>query len=378
MSDFVEKGILIADLEDGTAVDACFLLTSKSKSDTRQGKPYLRLKFQDRSGSIEARLWDNAEHFDEIAEASKVHHIVARVSSYNEELQLTVSRLDPLSADEVDMMEFLPRTAFDVDEMEEELRGFVSEMSNPYLKQLLKNFLDDEEFVARFRMAPAAKAMHHVFLGGLLEHTLSLFRLAVESMKLYPHVNQDIVLAGLFMHDMGKIYELSWDGMFDYTDKGRLVGHITMGVRMLEENAATIEGFPPDLLMHLTHIILAHHGQLEFGSPKLPQTIEAMIVHYLDDLDAKIQSITTHLADNRAEDSHWSSFHRLYERYFYKGDLSADHEAPPPPLPTPQAKQSSKKSSMDQTKQAPQTNTTNKDKPSEHELSLFNKVLTDA
>jgi len=378
MSEFVEKGILIADLEDGSTVDACFLLAAKSKSDTRQGKPYLRLKFQDRSGSIEARLWDNAEHFDEVAEVSKVHHVIARVSSYNEELQLTVSRLDPLSPDEVDMMEFLPRTAFDVDDMEEELRGFIADMTNPFLTQLLENFLNDKEFLARFRMAPAAKAMHHVFLGGLLEHTLSLFRLAGESMKLYPHVDKEIVMAGLFMHDMGKIYELSWDGMFDYTDKGRLVGHITMGVRMLEENAETIDGFPPDLLMHLTHIILAHHGQLEYGSPKLPQTIEAMIVHYLDDLDAKIQSITTHLADNRAEDSHWSSFHRLYERYFYQGDLSADQQAPPPPLPTPMVKANKKPSQEGSTKRAPLTQTTSKDEPSERELSLFNKALTDS
>jgi 3'-5' exoribonuclease len=205
-----------------------------------------------------------------------------------------------------------------------ELLVIVEQIQTPCLKDLLLAFFRDEQIVKLFKKAPAAKGFHHVYLGGLLEHTLSVIRLLDLAARHYTGVNRDLLLTGGILHDIGKIYEFQYDRLIDYSDAGRLVGHIVMGVEMLDARIAKIEGFPENLAMELRHLILSHHGTLEYGSPKRPKTLEAMIVHYIDDLDAKVNAFQTFTSGTPDSESNWTPFHRLFERYIYKGSSSSD------------------------------------------------------
>jgi 3'-5' exoribonuclease len=200
-----------------------------------------------------------------------------------------------------------------------ELEGFVASVAVPHLKALLAAFFADAEVVGAFKRAPAAKGFHHVYIGGLLEHTLSVVRLLDVASRHYEGVDRDLLLAGGILHDIGKIREYRYEGLIDYSDEGRLIGHIVIGVEMLDEKIATLEAFPPETAMALRHILLSHHGEMEFGSPKRPKTLEAMIVHQLDDLDAKVNAIQGFVADAPDDASAWTPFHRLFGRFLYKG-----------------------------------------------------------
>ncbi len=214
--------------------------------------------------------------------------------------------------------------------MKQELSSVVASIVNPHLKTIMDSFLADEAFMAAYCKAPAAKGMHHVYIGGLLEHSLSVARLVDAVVPLYPDLNRDLLVVGALLHDLGKVAELSYDRAFEYTDEGRLIGHITIGVEMLTERIATIPGFPRELSMLLKHMLLSHHGQYEYGSPKRPKTVEATILHYLDDMDSKINGIRSHIAKDTAQGSRWTSHHRLYNLYFFNaGEMSEGADAPP-------------------------------------------------
>jgi 3'-5' exoribonuclease len=207
-----------------------------------------------------------------------------------------------------------------------ELESFAAAVATPALRELLRSFLADGEFAGLLKRAPAAKGFHHVYIGGLLEHTLSVVRVLDRLRGHYKGLNHDLVITGGILHDIGKIHEYSYDGLIDYTDEGRLIGHIVMGVEMVNRRIADLPDFPAQLAMELRHILLSHHGVLEFGSPKRPKTLEALLVHYVDDLDAKINAMQTFVAGSGNEDSDWTPYHRLLERYLYKGKNTGQRE----------------------------------------------------
>ena len=219
---------------------------------------------------------------------------------------------------EILLGDYLPQTSQDIEKMFEELKNIASQVRRPFLSRLLSAFLNDEELVKKIKMAPAAKAVHHVFLGGLLEHTLAVAQLVLLVGPRYKGIDQELLLTGAILHDLGKVSELSFDRTFDYTDPGRLLGHITLTAEMLDEKIKSIPDFPQNLAVLLKHIILSHHGEYEFGSPKRPKTLEALLLHQLDDLDAKMNGFMAWIEKEKDTPSRWTSYHKLFDRFIYK------------------------------------------------------------
>jgi 3'-5' exoribonuclease len=287
------KDIFIADLakfEDQTVV-GFFSASMKSLRDKKDGGKYLALILMDRTGSMEARMWDEAAEASPGFEQGDVVKVKALVCRYNERLQMKLERIRAAQDGEYDPVDFLPQTTKDIDALWAELNGYVDSFSDPHLKALLRAFLDDPEIAAAYRHAPAAKAMHHAWLGGLLEHVVSLMGVCELAAKHYPEVHRDLLLTGAVLHDIGKLQELAWKKSFDYTMQGQLLGHISIGYGMIEKKLETLPDFPPRLRVLVQHMVLSHHGKYEFGSPKLPMTPEAILLHYLDDMDAKMQTM---------------------------------------------------------------------------------------
>ncbi len=313
------KNVYARDIRQGDKVSEVFLVAEKSMAYSQKGAPYLNLRLKDRTGELDGKVWDNAPEWDQAFKKGDFVQINARAVSYRNAVQLNVLGLRKLEESEVDPMDFLPVSEGDPEEMFAELMGFVEKIATPHLKALLMAFFRDESLVRRFKRAPAAKSFHHNTIGGLLEHTLSVTRLLERAADHYPGANRDLLITGGILHDIGKIHEFSYDRMVEYTDAGRLVGHIVMGVEMLDARIAGLPDFPEPTAMALRHLILSHHGVLEFGSPKRPKTLEALIVHHMDDLDAKVNALTTFIEASPEEDSDWTPYHRLLERYIYKG-----------------------------------------------------------
>lgn len=312
------KGTLISEIVKNTQVQGVFLVKEKHMGVTKNGVPYLSLKLMDRSGEITARVWDEAEKHDRQFDRNDFIGVVSRSSIYQGGMQLTITEVKKYADNEVDLGDFLPGSFFSPDDMFAELMFIISGVRDKYLGDLLRLFFEDAAFVENFKIAPAAKAMHHVYLGGLLEHSLSVARLARMAADNYEDLNRDLLVTGAILHDIGKVHELCYRKVFDYTDEGRLLGHITIGVEMLEEKINKIDGFPEDLRMVLKHMILSHHGEYEYGSPKRPKTLEAVVLYYLDDLDAKVNGFQQFIARENGDESNWSKFHKLFERYLYK------------------------------------------------------------
>jgi 3'-5' exoribonuclease len=319
--------IFVNQIKDGDKVESIFLVKDKNTGITKNGNLYIHLMLMDRTGEIKARIWDNAEEFKKKFEKNNFIKVKSRASLYQKMLQLTIKDLEYIPSDEVFIDDFLPKTKSNIEKLFNELKKHANGINNIHLKKLLELFLKDEEWMHLFKMAPAAKSLHHAYIGGLLEHTLNLVKLVIEISKLYPRLNIDLLISGAILHDIGKIKELSFQNVFDYTDKGRLVGHITIGVEMLNEKIQELPDFPFELDLLLKHLILSHHGHFEFGSPKRPKTLEAIALYYLDDLDAKIDGIARLIDVENDNKSPWTSFSRLYERYFFKGKLIDADEA---------------------------------------------------
>ncbi len=310
--------LFVNEIRDRSQVDSVFLVKEKISSVARNGKPYLTLHLMDKSGEIEGRVWENVESLGAVFEKDDFIRLRAKATVYLGKMQLIVSELARIADNKVDLADFLPEADRDVDEMLDELASFLDSCSNAYLNRLLRSFFDDPSFLELYRTAPAAKGMHHVYLGGLLEHSLSVARLVDQIIPLYPELDRDVLVTGALLHDIGKVREMTYFRTFDYTDEGKLLGHISIGVEMVHEKIAQLEGFPVELAMLVKHMILSHHGQYDFGSPKRPKTIEATVLNYLDDLDSKINGIRTHMRKETANQSRWTAYHRLYDRYFYK------------------------------------------------------------
>ncbi len=308
----------ISNLKNGELVEDVFLVLKKEVKETKEKKPYLNLQLSDKSGFIEARKWDAPPQLCNSFQKDGFVKVKGVVETFNNTLQLRVNDICPVPDAQVQVNEFIPCTEKDVAGMMSELKQIIKTVQDPYLSKLLLAFFTDESFCKVFSTAPAASQFHHAYLGGLLEHVLSVAKLAVSFCNHYPTIKRDLLITGVIFHDVGKTRELSYERSFQYTDEGLLTGHITSGVLMVHEKAAKIEGFPPDLLNVVTHLILSHHGEHEWGSPVRPGTPEAIALHYLDNLDAKVHAATKTISEHKDAGSAWTDYAKMFERRLYK------------------------------------------------------------
>lgn len=327
------KNTFVANITDAQNVNDLFMVQEVTLAETKAGKPYLSLKLMDKSGEIVAKVWDRAEQVLPACPAGAIVAIQARCSSYRNALQLSITDLQRIADDQVDLAAFMPCTKFNIDDMAAEFLALAKSVSDPFIKKLLLKFFSDDEFFALFKKAPAAKLMHHAYLGGLLEHTLGVARLADAVSKLYPSLDRSLLMAGAMLHDIGKIQEFSFDShRFDYSDTGRLMGHMVLGVEMIQAQLSKIKDFPPELAVRIKHLILSHHGRHDFGSPTLPMLLEGFALNFIDDMDAKINTIEKVSDQAKEEGYQWSDYQRSLERFlFVKGRSAQDEEEPPAP-----------------------------------------------
>lgn len=304
----------IQNFHEGERVNGIYLCKAKTSAVTKNGKAYDSLLLQDKTGTIDSKIWDPSSGGIEDFEALDYVDIVADVTSFNGTLQLNVKRVRKASEGEYDPKDYLPTTNKDVKLMYEQLMNIIQSIKNPYLKKLCEAFfVQNQEFVKSFCNHSAAKSVHHGFIGGLLEHTLSVTKLCDYFCTQYSLLNRDLLLTAALFHDVGKIKEISPFPSNDYTDSGQLMGHIIIGVEMLNKEIEQIEGFPSRLERELKHCIIAHHGELEFGSPKKPALMEAVALNLADNSDAKLQTMTEILSMDGADSGQWLGYNRLFE-----------------------------------------------------------------
>jgi 3'-5' exoribonuclease len=312
------KKRFITDIRAGEFVDDIFVLSEKVLSQKRDGNNFLNVTLSDKTGMIKGVVWD---HVDDIAAgitSGDFVHVNGNVGEYRGTIQLVIKKMEPFPVDAVNPSDFLPQTPRDIEDMFERLLRITGTIKTDYLKKLLEAFWKDKEFVRKFKTAPAAKKMHHAYIGGLLEHTLSMVSLADKVAVHYSGIDRDLLLAGTILHDIGKVDEFEYQFKIDYSDKGRLLNHIVIGIKMVDDKLSEIENFPEEQMLLLKHLIVSHHGVREFGSPEPPKTIEAVLLNYIDEIDSKVNSIRDFMASEDPNEA-WTSYHRLLERHFYKG-----------------------------------------------------------
>jgi 3'-5' exoribonuclease len=309
-----------------------FVVVSKQIKPKKTGEPYLALTLGDRSGQLEAKMWDNVEEVLNAFEQDDFLKIKGLVNKYKNRFQLTIHKLRRLGESEIEFSDYLPKTTRNIDELWQALTDFVTSFQNPHLKTLVQAFMSDPEIAAAYRNAPAAKTLHHAYIGGLLDHVVSLFRSCDLVCRNYPQVNRDLLLTGVFLHDIGKIHELAYNRSFSYTTRGQLLGHMIIELEMLQAKLALVPDFPPELKTLLEHLIISHHGQYEFGSPKLPMFPEALLLHYMDDLDSKMEAMRAHFEREADLESPWSSYNASLGRPLLN---SAKFLAPKPAAAAP-------------------------------------------
>lgn len=302
----------LKDYKEGDRVLDVYLCKHKQSAVTKNGKSYDNVILQDKTGVMDAKIWDpNSAGIAEF-DALDYIEVYGEITSFNGVLQVNVKRVRKVFEGEYIPADYLPMTKKDIEEMFKELKSYMSSLQNVYLKKLLHTFfVEDEEFIKAFKYSSAAKAVHHGFVGGLLEHTLSVTKLCDYYAGAYPILNRDLLLTAAICHDIGKIKELSGFPENDYTDEGQFLGHIVMGTEMVGEKIRSIDGFPKVLANELKHCIIAHHGEYEFGSPKKPAIVEAVALNFADNTDAKIQSFTE-LMESTNEPG-WTGFNRLFD-----------------------------------------------------------------
>ena len=293
---------------ENKVITSSFVVVAKQIKPKKTGEPYLALTLGDRSGQLEAKMWDNIDDVLDAFEQDDYIKVKGLINKYKQRFQLTIHKVRKLGETEIDFADYLPKTTKDIDELWRTLSDYVAGFQNTHLRSLLQAFMADPEIAAAYRSAPAAKTLHHAYIGGLLDHVVSLFRSCDLICKNYPSVNRDLLLTGVFLHDIGKIHELTYNRSFSYTTKGQLLGHMIIELEMLQAKLALAPGFPEELKTLVEHLIISHHGQYEFGSPKLPMFPEALMLHYLDDLDSKMEAMRSHFEREAALDSPWTSY----------------------------------------------------------------------
>ncbi len=309
----------IEQLKPGQPVNDIFIIEDKSMSQTRDGKDYINFTFSDKTGQVRGVAWDNAATLTQKAGAGDFARIKGVVSEYKGSCQITVKDIEACPLESVDPSDFLPVTPRNVEKMFERLKRVANEfIDNEHLKLLVDSFLNDKNFSEKFKRAPAAKKMHHAYLGGLLEHTLSMTVLAKNIIEHYNGVNRALLLTGVILHDIGKIREFEYEYKIGYTDEGMLVSHIIMGCEMVSEKIKNIKGFPKDLEYLIRHMIVSHHGTREFGSPEPPKTLEAVLLNLIDNIDAKMNGIRSFIAKENPHEA-WTSYNYMLSTKIYKG-----------------------------------------------------------
>src|SRR5438552_6788932 len=293
---------------ENKVITSSFVVTTKQVKPKKSGEPYLALTLGDRCGQIEAKMWDNVEDSLDAFEQEDFLKIKALLNKYKNRFQLTIHKLRKLGDSEVDFADYLPKTTKDVDQLWRTLGEYVGSFRDPNLRALVQLFMADPEIATAYRNAPAAKTLHHAYIGGLLDHVVSLFRSCELVCQNYPQINRDLLLTGAFLHDIGKIHELTYSRSFSYTSRGQLLGHMIIELDMLNAKAVQVPGFPEELKILLEHLVISHHGHYEFGSPKLPMFPEALMLHYLDDLDSKMESMRAHFEREVDLYSPWTSY----------------------------------------------------------------------
>ncbi|MFQ5695249.1 MAG: 3'-5' exoribonuclease YhaM family protein [Terriglobia bacterium] len=323
------KAVTVAGLaqQESQVITSYFLVQSKEVRSTQEGKPYLALRLSDRTGVVEARLWDRIEEVEGQFERDDIIKVEAAVETYRGRTQLKLRRLRPASENEIALAELLPETEHDVEKLYAELLEVARAVRNPHLQALLLAALEDGELAPRLKQAPASKTLHHAYRGGLLEHVVSLCRLCRLAQQNYPEMDLDLLLTGAILHDIGKVYELSYQRRLDYPTVGNLVGHIAIGLELARRKMDALEGFPRELRTLVEHLIVSHHGRLEFGSPVLPKLPEAVLLHYLDDLDSKMAAMRSTLATGDPEQE-WTEWNRSLERPLLRRDKFLQGQEP--------------------------------------------------
>jgi 3'-5' exoribonuclease len=313
------KTPFVTDLGTEQTITTFFLVHEKEIRNTREGKQYLRLELGDRSGTIEARMWDQFEAIAKEFGRDDFVKVQARVEIYRNRPQLALQQVRRAKPEEVDLADFLPHTKEDVGKLWAQLLEYANLIADPWLQKLVGGILSDPAVAACYKRAPAAKVMHHAYIGGLLEHVVGLCGLAKQVAQHYPELNLDLLLTVAMLHDVGKLEELCYDRAIGYTTEGQLLGHIVMELETVTKAMNSIEGFPPNLKTVVQHLLISHHGQYEFGSPKLPMIREAMVFHYLDDMDSKMAAVRGSLAIDSGEEE-WSTYSPALGRKFLKLD----------------------------------------------------------
>jgi 3'-5' exoribonuclease len=324
-----QKGAFLVDLKPGERVTAFLLVRYKQLEpfrDRSKGE-FLTLMLGDRTGQMLARVWEGAAELAETFDEGDVVKVAGDVEEYLGRAQLIVQKLRPAREDEYDLADFLPATEKDVDALMARVQAAIDGIQNPHLAALVRHFYDDPDFRARLRQAPAARRVHHAYLGGLLEHLAEVLALCDAVLQLYPAINADLLRAGALLHDVGKLREYAWERDIDYTDEGRLIGHIVIGAEMVSRVMETLPDFPEELRLRVRHMLVSHHGRYEWGSPARPQTLEAIALHHVEELNAQVNRFQTLLAARREPGQAWTEYNRLLGRQLYAGrddDLSIE------------------------------------------------------
>ena len=315
------KEQFVRDLKEGDKVLSFFLVKHKQLEyfrDRTKGQ-FLTLTLSDKTGQVLARVWEKALELAETFEEGDVVKVLGEVEKYLGRLQVIIEKLRPAKEDEYDLEDFLPHTERDIEEMLVTVRETIASVGDPYLRALLDKFFADEEFVAAFSQAPSARRIHHAYVGGLLEHVVEVIVLCRTVLTLYPQINRDLLMTGALLHDVGKTKELTYERDIEYSDEGRLLGHVVLSDQMITERIAEIPDLPPELALRLRHVVVSHHGRYEWGSPRRPKTLEACALHYIDNLDAQVNRFARIIAARRDKTKPWTEYDTLLKRYLYAG-----------------------------------------------------------
>ncbi len=323
----------VSQLAHQEAIDQIFLASDKQLRPNRNGNLYLQVDLSDRSGSIGARMWNASEQDYRGFENGDYVRVEGTTQLFQGTIQLIATSIRCAPSGEVDVDDFMILGSKEIDQYVLRLSGFLRKLRDPHLLALAECFLVDDEFMRKLSRAPAGVKNHHAYLGGLLEHIVGLMELITRVAPLYPAINVDVLLMGAFLHDVGKVDELTYERDFAYSDEGQLIGHVVMAVGMLERKLKEAErlsgeAMPDELVLRLKHMIVSHHGQYEYGSPKLPMTLEAVALHHLDNLDAKLHSFEQLMRDDPNVDSGWTNYHASLGRKLFKGEPDSSRSGP--------------------------------------------------
>ncbi|MBF0120210.1 MAG: HD domain-containing protein [Desulfobacterales bacterium] len=312
------KKKFITDIKPGDNIEDLFILSEKSLSQKKDGSYFLNVSLSDKTGTIKGVIWDNSEQIMSTVSTYDIVMVQGNVTEYRGIFQLVIKKISICPKDSINSSDFVPATRRNIDNMYSRLLKVTESIKTEYFKKLLEAFWNDEAFLKKFKTAPAAKRMHHAYLGGLLEHSLSTALLAEKIAGHYSGIDLDLLLTAAILHDIGKIREFEYQFTIGYSDEGRLLSHIIIGIQMIDEKIRQVENFSDEHAILLRHMIISHHGTREYGSPEPPKTIEAVLLNYIDEIDSKVNGIREFIAQDNSNEN-WTSYHKVLERYFYIG-----------------------------------------------------------